>query len=538
MTHSGRPHLSSPLSIRNVVLRNRIVFQPHYTALGYGGSPSDDLSAYYEERAAGGVGLVIVEGQAVMPSGKDSHRVIEAYEPDNVPLYREMVSRVHAQGAAMFCQLTHAGPDSLENRPELMLAPSHWNGPIALGAARAMDRDDIDELRNGFRLSARNAKAANFDGVEIKVGHDGILRAFASPHSNRRVDEYGGSFENRMRLIIEVIDDVRAEVGPQYVIGIRICLSEFTSWGYDVEYGLRMASYLDATGKIDYFNCDAGTALNYWMQIPPAAIPEGHFRQLNSELKRRTSLPIIAFGRIKRPEMAEEMIASGQADLIGMARQLIADPETASKITEGREDEIRFCMASNDSCIFQVAREHPIRCDHNPSAGRERLLSERLLVRTSDPKSVLVVGGGPAGMKVAETLTRRGHQVTLFEKGRALGGQVLLAMRQPDHVEIFESIDYLERQLRRLEVEIHLGVEITVEDIAQFSADAIVLASGSHSALRGGSGVRGSAALYGGCSDPTADLPLDILGFENVVSVDDAMSIDARGEGIAVVVVM
>ncbi|HEY1762306.1 MAG TPA: FAD-dependent oxidoreductase [Acidimicrobiales bacterium] len=536
MTKSERPYLSSPFAIRDVVLRNRIVFQPHFTALGHGGSPSADLIAYYEERAAGGVGLVIVEGQAVMPSGKDSHRVIEAYEPDNVALYAEMVERVHAQGAAMFCQLTHSGPDSLESRPEVMLAPSHLSGSVSLGASRAMDSDDIESLRQGFRLSAHHAKAAHFDGVEIKVGHDGILRAFASPHSNRRVDEYGGSFENRMRLIIEVINTVRDEVGPDYVVGVRICLSEFTPWGYDAEYGLKMASYIEQTEQIDYFNCDAGTALNYWMQIPPAAIPEGHFRQLNTALKRCTSLPIIAFGRIKRPEMAEEMIAMGQADLIGMARQLIADPDTALKITEGREEDIRFCMASNDSCIFQVAREHPIRCDHNPAAGREVLLSERRLKMAPEPKSVLVIGGGPAGMKAAETLARRGHQVTLFEKQKMLGGQVLLAMRQPEHVEIFESIDYLERQLRRLQVEVHLGVEITSQDIAEFSPDAIVLASGSRPALPGMIGANGSAEIYGCCPDLTEDLPLGVLGHGNAFSVDDAMRIDERGEGNVVVV--
>lgn len=536
MTKSERPHLSSPFAIRDVVLRNRIVFQPHFTALGYGGRPSADLAAYYEERAAGGVGLVIVEGQAVMPSGKDSHRVIEAYEPDNVALYAEMVERVHAHGAAMFCQLTHSGPDSLESRPEAMLAPSHSSGPVTLGASRAMDRDDIDSLLQGFRLSARHAKAAHFDGVEIKVGHDGILRAFASPHSNRRVDEYGGSFENRMRLTLEVINEVREEVGPAYVVGVRICLSEFTPSGYDAEYGLNMASYIEQTGQVDYFNCDAGTALNYWMQIPPAAIPEGHFRHLNTALKRRSSLPIIAFGRVKRPEMAEEMIATGQADLIGMARQLIADPDTAAKITEGREDEIRFCMASNDSCIYQVAREHPIRCDHNPAAGRELFLSERLLKKASQPQSVLVIGGGPAGMKAAETLARRGHRITLFEKDKVLGGQVLLAMRQPEHVEIFESIDYLERQLRRLPVEVHLGVEITAQDIAEFSPDAVVLASGSRPALAGRTDTRGSAEIYGCRPDLTDDLPLGVLGHQNVISVDDAMSIDERGGGNAVVV--
>jgi 2,4-dienoyl-CoA reductase-like NADH-dependent reductase (Old Yellow Enzyme family)/thioredoxin reductase len=532
-----RQHLLSPFTIRNVELRNRFVFQPHYTALGRDGQPSEALSAYYEDRAAGGVALVIVEGQAVLPSGKDSHRVVEAYNPENVPRYRSMVGAVHSHGAKMFCQLTHSGPDSLEQRPELMWGPSQMSGSARMGSTKAMELEDIAALIEGFTVSARHVREAGFDGVEVKIGHDGVLRAFASPHYNRRTDSYGGDFERRMRIIVETLAAVRGAVGPEFVMGVRLCLNEYTPWGYDAEYGLAMARHLVETAQLDYFNCDAGTALNYWMQIPPAAIPEGFFQPLNTQLKRLTTLPVIAFGRLKRPEMAEAMLAAGQADLIGMARQLIADPEMPNKVMQGREREIRYCMASNDSCIYQVALEHPIRCDHNPVAGRELLYSERNVRPAATPRTVAVIGGGPAGMKAAETLARRGHRVTIFERNKVLGGQVVLAARQPYHVEISECIDYLERELKRLEVEIHLGIEIRPEDLADLGAEVVVVATGSEPAVPGKARqLRAGASELGGCFDPTQQLPLSVLDGSNIVSVDDCMLDETRGSGRAVVV--
>jgi thioredoxin reductase len=346
-----------------------------------------------------------------------------------------------------------------------------------------MELEDIQEVVVGFANSASNMREAGFDGVEVKVGHDGLLRAFASPYLNRRADRYGGSLEGRLRLTIETLRAIREAVGADFVVGARVCLQEYTPWGYDLEYGLAMAAYIEASGLVDYLNCDAGTASSYWAQIPPAAIAEGSFRRLNAELKKRSQLPIISYGRVKHPDMAEAMIAGGEADLIGMARQLIADPQTPRKIAEGRGDDIRFCTASNDSCIFEVLLGKPIRCDHNPAAGREKLLTERHMRRSNDVKTVMVVGGGPAGMKVAETLSRRGHHVMLFEREKEWGGQIALAGRQPYHVDILEITDYLERVLRKQRVEMYLGVSVRPEDIGEMDADAIVLATGSRPRL-------------------------------------------------------
>jgi 2,4-dienoyl-CoA reductase-like NADH-dependent reductase (Old Yellow Enzyme family) len=417
------PLLFSPFRIRGVELRNRFVFQPHFTALGtLDGLPTDAHVAYHEERALGGVGLIIMESQAIHPSGKMSRRFINAWDPAVIPLLRNITDVVHSKGAKIFTQLTHGGHTSLEHPPHIMWAPTQMPEPSSHFSTKAMDEDDIRAVISGFAASARNAVEAGFDGIEIKVAHDGLLRSFASPFFNRRSDRYGGSFENRMRLSVEVLVAIKEQAGDTFPVGVRICLSEFTAFGYDLDYGLRMAKTLETSGLVDYFNADAGSFSSYWIEIPPAAVAPAEFRKLNAELKRATQLPVIAFGRITPPQLGEDMLRDGKADLIGMARQLIADPETPNKLKAGRVDLVRLCVACNDACIFQVGQEKAVRCIHNPSAGREREMNERLVTQAEVTRRVVVVGGGPAGLKVAEIASKRGHKVTLLERENALGG--------------------------------------------------------------------------------------------------------------------
>ncbi|MGH3089823.1 MAG: FAD-dependent oxidoreductase, partial [Rubrobacteraceae bacterium] len=474
------PHLLSPFRIRDVELRNRFVFQPHFTALGTrDGMPSEDHVAYHEERARGGVGLIVFESQAIHPSGKMSRHFVNAWNPKVLPMYRRITDGVHRHGARIFGQLTHGGHTSLEYPPPIMWAPTQMPEPSSNFSTKAMDHNDIKATIDGFAASARNAMEGGFDGVEVKVGHDGLLRTFASPYFNHRTDKYGGSFENRMRLPVEVLEAIKEATSEDFPVGVRICLHEYTAWGYELEYGLRMAEYMEKTEAVDYFNCDAGSFSSYWMEIPPFAIPEGYFQELNVGLKKNTDLPVIAFGRIKRPELAEKILADGEADLIGMARQLIADPDTPNKLEAGDAEMVRYCIGSNDSCIHQVGQQKPIRCDHNPAAGRERRYSERDLPPVKESRTVVVVGGGPVGLKVAEIAARRGHRVTLLERNEELGGQVRLAARQPMHGEIMDVVVYLEKAVERYGVEVKLGIEADAEQLAQLGADDIVVATGS-----------------------------------------------------------
>ncbi|MDQ0475388.1 oxidoreductase [Labrys wisconsinensis] len=478
--HPALPLMFSPLRIRGLELRNRLVFQPHFTALGgRDGMVSDAHVAYHEERARGGVGLIVFESQAVHPSGKMSRRFVSAWDPATIPRYRRLAEAVHRHGARLIGQLTHGGHTSLENPPHLLWAPTQMPEPSSNFSTKAMDLDDIAATIEGFAVSARNAREGGFDGVEIKVAHDGLLRSFASPFFNHRTDRYGGSFENRVRLSVEVLQAIKAATAADFPVGVRICLHEFTPFGYGLDYGLRLAEALEATGCVDYFNADAGSFSSYWMEIPPAGVAAGTFRELNAALKRQTRLPVVAFGRISPPELGEEMLAAGEADLIGFARQLIADPETPNKLRSGRSHLVRPCIACNDACIYQVGQEKQVRCIHNPAAGREREVSERVLPPVDRARRVVVVGGGPAGMKVAEIARRRGHAVTLLERAGELGGQVRQAARQPEHQAIAGVADYLEAAIRDLGVDIRLRAEGSPAAIAALAPDVLVVATGS-----------------------------------------------------------
>ncbi len=435
--------------------------------------------------ARGGVGLIVLESMAIHPTGKMSRRFISAWDPVVVPGLRKIADAVHTHGAKLFGQLTHGGHTSLEHHPHIMWAPTQMPEPSSHFNTKAMDDDDIRAVIDGFAASARNLLDAGLDGIEIKIAHDGLLRSFASAYFNRRTDRYGCSFENRMRLPIEVIEAIKSATGPDIPLGVRICLDEFTPFGYDLEYGLQMVAALEATGLVDYFNSDAGSFSSYWMEIPPAAVAAVEFERLNKALKRHSKLPVVAFGRITPPSRGEAMIKAGNADMIGLARQLIADPDTVNKLKSGRGDLIRICMACNDGCTHQVGQEKGVRCIHNPSAGRERLLNERLLKPAVVKRKIAVVGGGPAGLKVAEIAAKRGHKVVLLERERTLGGQGRLAVNQPEHANLGEVTSYLELALGELAVEVRRGVTATPELLRDLGCDTIVLATGSEPNLPG-----------------------------------------------------
>ena len=454
----GETLLWTPFRLRNIEPRNRFVMLAHWNGLeAPDGTPTEDLAAYYAARARGGVGLVVTGSQAMHPSGQMFPNYGRAWDRKAIPAYRRLVDAVHPRGAHVFAQLNHGGHTSLEHPPRKLWAPSQMPEPCGRYNTVEMGPAEIEAVVEGFAAPAANMREAGFEGVEIKVGHDGLLRSFVSPFFNRREDAYGGSFANRMRLPLEVLAAIRSAVGPDWLVSVRLCLHEYTPFGYDLDYGLEVARALAASGHVDLLCSDAGSFSSFWMEIPPTAVPQLAFDDLNAALKRATPLPVVAFGRIKNPPDAERILRQGDADLIGMARQLIADPELANKVREGRLREVRPCIACNDACILQVMLQNPIRCVQNPAAGRERRLGA--LTPATTPRHVAVAGGGPAGLSAAVTLARRGHRVTTFERESEPGGLIRLAARQPLHAEIGESALHFASEAERLGVDVRLGVE-------------------------------------------------------------------------------
>ncbi len=474
------PNLFSPFQIKNVALRNRIVMLPHVTYYATEDrTPSARHFHYYTERARGGVGLIITESQYVHESSAIGH-CVDASSRDGMLRWRETIAGVHDLGSAMFAQLTHHGIQGDGAHSYLpLLSPSAISDATVNQIPKAMDADDMATVIDAFRAAAANVRAAGFDGVELKIGHDGLLRAFLSPYFNRRADDYGGTPDNRSRFVLEVLRAVRREIGDDYPLGIRYCLDECIPGGYGLDDALHYAELFSASGLIDYFSADMGTWMSVDWQVPPMSVPPGYAVAATARLKATVAQPVIGFGRIKSPAQAERILADGSADLIGLTRALIADPEFARKALEGRTDDIRPCVACNQECVGRLVRALPIGCVHNPAAGHEKSLGVATLQPATHIKKVVVIGGGPFGLKVAEVAAARGHHVTLIEQGAILGGQVAVAARAPGHTEWGEIVTYLAGRLDRLGVTVRLNTTATLDLIQAESPDAVVVATGA-----------------------------------------------------------
>jgi 2,4-dienoyl-CoA reductase-like NADH-dependent reductase (Old Yellow Enzyme family) len=470
--------LFEPVSLGPVEVRNRIVMLSHSTLFAEQGRPSDRHRHYYVERARGGVGLVVVESLNVQENGRAGPTTVDTFDRDAMREWRGIVAAVHAAGAAMFAQLSHFGLEAASGWTSLPLwGPSAVPSPASREVPVSMDRAALQEVQQAFADGAVASCEAGFDGVELKVCHGGLLRTFLSPYFNRRTDNYGGSTANRARFVLETIDAVRASIGSGCALGLRLSLDEGFPGGYGLDEGLELARLLAGSGRLDYFTSDLGTWQSFPLWLPPASVEPGYADHATAALKAAVGLPVVAFGRIKRPEHAVRLVRDGVADLVGMARQLLADPEWAEKVRSGRAAEIRPCVACNQECMGRALRLLPIGCVHNPAAGRERVLGAGTRRPAERSQRVVVIGGGPAGLKAAESAALGGHEVVLLERARQLGGQVALAAGAPGHREWGEIVEHLVGRIQRLRVEVRLEVDARAADTAE--ADVVVLATGA-----------------------------------------------------------
>ena len=480
---SAYPHLFSPLQIGNVSVRNRIMQTAHVKLFAYNAVDSDRNVAYQAARAQGGAGLLITGNRVVHPTSTTGFpRVAWAYRPEALEADRRLTSAVHEHGAAIFAQLNHFGlnasSDSVDDY-RVLWGPSAVKSPAYGETPKVMEHEDIREVVDWWGHSAELTRDGGFDGTEVHISHSYLLHQFLSPLYNKREDEYGGSFENRLRFAREVIEEVRRRAGDDWVVGVRISLTDFIPGALDIEDAIRVAQTLEADGRIDYVNVTAAGYHNIFKAIEPSDVPDGYLVDLTAQVKAAVGLPVFTVGGIKDPVLAEEIVATGKADMVAMTRAQIADPEFANKVREGREKELVHCIRGNQGCIGRVFKGLPIACTVNPGAGRERRFGPGTLVPADPAGHWLVAGGGPAGMKAAAVLAERGHRVTLAEREEGLGGQVNLILRTPGRDEFGWIVRDLERRLLRFGVDIRLGTEATVELVHDLRPDGVVVATGA-----------------------------------------------------------
>jgi 2,4-dienoyl-CoA reductase-like NADH-dependent reductase (Old Yellow Enzyme family) len=473
--------LFSPISLGSCEVMNRIVFTGHDTVLSNDGLVSDELVAYHEARAAGGCGLIITQVAGVHHTAYYTSAVLMADNDRFIPGYRRLVEACHGHGTKVFSQLFHPGrevSESLDGSPPLAFAPSALPNERFRIFPSEMTPEMIEEIVSGYGQAARRMAEAGSDGVEIVASHGYLPGQFLSSAVNRREDRYGGSDANRRRFTEEVIAAIRAEVGRELVVGIRISVEEMNDKGLTEEECLAAIEILK--NDLDYVSVVAGSSATYRGAthiVPSMEFDNGYTAPMAARARARFGGPVIATGRINQPQIAEEIIASGQADLCGMTRAMICDPEMPNKARAAALDDIRACIGCNQACIGHFHKGAGISCIQYPETGRElRYGRKQAAART---RHVLVVGGGPAGMKAAAVAAERGHRVSLVERGPRLGGQALRAQLLPQRMEFGGIVTNLAREVERSGVEVQCGREVDVEMVGALSPDAVILACGA-----------------------------------------------------------
>ena len=476
------PRLFSPIRLRNTEIRNRILSTGHQTYLAKGGLPGEDFVAYHEARARGGAGLIITEAARFHATGfTDSPELIVASD-DCIPGLKSLADSVHRHGARIFGQLSHSGRVTKRMSGGLRgvaYAPSVVPDQRFHTMPRAMPVALIEELVEEAGKAARRFGEAGFDGIELLASHGLLISDFLNPRNNRRTDAYGGSFENRLRFLTDLLAVVRKGLGDGPVIGMRISAEEIEPGGLEKDEVIAVCQALKARQAIDYVNTTLGSMQGLGGSVhvvPPMEIEHAYVAPKAGTLRAAVGLPVFVAGRINQPQIAEAVLAAGQADMCGMTRAMISDPEMPDKARTGRLDDIRACIACNQACIGHYHMGVGISCIQNPVTGRERMLGSTAKSATS--RRILVAGGGPAGMKAALTAAERGHRVTLHEAGRRLGGQVLLAQLLPERAEFGGLVTNLQHELARARVEVRLGAPVSAETVRHERPDAVIVATG------------------------------------------------------------
>ena len=470
-----------PITINHTQIKNRLVVSS--MVVNYcdtEGRSTEKFMAYHEHKARGGFGLIITEDFAVQKAGRSFLTIGGLWEDAQIASHKQLTDRVHAYGAKMFVQLFHAGRQTTsEIAGAPIVAPTALRDPTMPEIPRELTVDEIHTLVSSFGDAAVRARKAGFDGVEIHAGHGYLVNQFLSPFSNRRCDEYGGTIQNRSRILVEIIHDIRRKCGNDYPIQVRMSVNEYVPGGLGVEESKVIARIAEQAGA-DSLHCSQGVYATTPVILPPSCIDHGAYIDNAYEIKKAVSIPVIGVGRINDPEIAETILRSGKADMCTMARASIADPEMPNKALAGEQDDILHCIGCLQGCIGENNRGRFVRCMVNPMTGMEDVYK---LEPTETPKKILVVGGGVAGCEAAIVAAQRGHQVTILEKSDRLGGQFIVASLPIGKGEFNSFIVWQKHMIRKLGIQVVYHTEATRAIIDSYKPDAVHVANGSNPAM-------------------------------------------------------